>query len=753
MGGGSSSPIASDQPLALITFGDSVTLGCCGQAAGSDWPHQVGDLWTASSLTVYNEAIDAQRSGSIAVRMNAYAGQIQQTVASSFIIPTSGSVNITFRAGYNPCYQAGVQGPMSGALQLTFSLNGTDYAGTCVDGGPTNEGSFKPSSYPGSPVPVASGSAFTAVMLDGSNNPIEITSSSCVSIQSTIIPNVPQYEADVTAMVNKVSAITPCWSVMTILNSELSSQWISGSFYINQILPLNTWILQTFGTHAVDIRQNLLDFYNPANTLDAQDHTNGIIPATLRSATHPGSKLSSPISDTSTCAFTTSVTFYTAGGNVAQIDNEYILVSGGSNGNFICTRGYAGSTPATHSTGTAVNEIDWLHPGVNGLTSENSNCEGHGGYRCMADQYVSWMTTAIARPTKTALMASATSVAIGSPVTLKATVTGNSPTGEVNFSAGNATLGTATLSGGVATLQASFSAAGSYTVTAAYVGDSSNAASTSGAVNIQVLQSASTTALQASTTTANQNQQIVLTATVTGFNPTGTVTFGAGNNALGTASLANGTAQLTTQFANAGTYKVTANYGGDGNNQQSASGSIAITVIAPGYKPSSTPPSQTIKAGQSATFTITVTPSGGFSSAVNFACDGLPSGASCSFSPSSVTPNGGPASTTLTISTTAPTAALERRKSPWMPEGGLAFAGVLGQLFGRRRLWKRARTTFSAVLFIAAAILAAGGCGGGGSNSGGGGTPGTPAGTYTVTVNASVTGGTSQPTTLTLTVN
>ena len=153
-----------------------------------------------------------------------------------------------------------------------------------------------------------------------------------------------------------------------------------------------------------------------------------------------------------------------------------------------------------------------------------------------------------------------------------------------------------------------------------------------------------------STTSVNEQQQFTLTATVQGNSPTGTVTFLNGTTALGTAQLANGSASLTTSFADAGTVSVTASYGGDPNNLGSVSAPLQVTVVAPGFSVAASPASATITPGQSATFTLTVTPAGGFNSAVSFACGGLPSLATCAFSSASVTPaNGQPAQSTLTI--------------------------------------------------------------------------------------------------------
>jgi uncharacterized protein (TIGR03118 family) len=67
-------------------------------------------------------------------------------------------------------------------------------------------------------------------------------------------------------------------------------------------------------------------------------------------------------------------------------------------------------------------------------------------------------------------------------------------------------------------------------------------------------------------------------------------------------------------------------------------------------------PSLSLRAGQSASMTVNVTPQMGFSAPVSFSCSGMPSGASCLFSPPTVTPIGGAmASTTLSVSTTTST--------------------------------------------------------------------------------------------------
>jgi hypothetical protein len=63
----------------------------------------------------------------------------------------------------------------------------------------------------------------------------------------------------------------------------------------------------------------------------------------------------------------------------------------------------------------------------------------------------------------------------------------------------------------------------------------------------------------------------------------------------------------------------------------------------------------TVKAGGSATSTVTVTPTWGFNGSVGLACSGLPSGANCSFNPGSV--GGASGTSKLTLGTSASTPA------------------------------------------------------------------------------------------------
>ncbi|MGP8184783.1 MAG: chitobiase/beta-hexosaminidase C-terminal domain-containing protein [Terracidiphilus sp.] len=184
-------------------------------------------------------------------------------------------------------------------------------------------------------------------------------------------------------------------------------------------------------------------------------------------------------------------------------------------------------------------------------------------------------------------------------------------------------------------------------------------------------------------------------------------------------------------------------------NSAIASAVYTINLPPPTFTFSASPTSMTVYSGSQGSTTLAVTPQNGFNSAVSFACSGLPSGATCSFSPTTVTPSGTSAAMTqMTITVSAQAMTVRPRPGPFFPATAIA-AAVCMFAFRRRRAVQFGLAL--AVIFAGMGLLS--GCGGGGTGGGGGGGGGgsTPV-TSTVTVTAT-SGSIQQIATLTLTTN
>jgi hypothetical protein len=283
------------------------------------------------------------------------------------------------------------------------------------------------------------------------------------------------------------------------------------------------------------------------------------------------------------------------------------------------------------------------------------------------------------------------------------------------------------------------------------------------------------------------NTAVTLTATIaTGSNgagPTGTVTFTAGSTTLGTANVvgvaasstaASGTATLTHTFATPGTFIISATYSGDTN--YSASGpttgpSISVVQATVGNfmmaaGPVTVATTAATAGTSSGTSAITITPSGGFSTAVTVTCGTIP-GVNCS----ALTIPSGTLTGSLTINVNNPSSSMTAMVAPdtenqwaanrperggragwWSLSAGTGFAAVLLLFLPNKKRYRAALG-----LGLACILSFTLGCGGGSSGGGGGGGGGTtPTVTQltvsstkvadlpsaTLTVSATVTGGT-----------
>lgn len=182
-----------------------------------------------------------------------------------------------------------------------------------------------------------------------------------------------------------------------------------------------------------------------------------------------------------------------------------------------------------------------------------------------------------------------------------------------------------------------------------------------------------------------------------------------------------------------------------GSDQAATSHSIPVNFTSLpqqsfDFKLSVTPPSVSVSVGQSAIYTLDVSPvpnTSSFPGTVTFSCSNLPALTTCSFNPPEIAAGSGDSIITVTVATTAavPVATLA-------PALGLTFAFVTLFLVPLRTTRSKRKLACILVLTLGAA-LSSSSCGGGlqGNSVGGSGTPGTPPGCYNLNINveASVT--------------
>lgn len=293
---------------------------------------------------------------------------------------------------------------------------------------------------------------------------------------------------------------------------------------------------------------------------------------------------------------------------------------------------YDGSTELGSSQLSVVNGVDEavfssasLALGLHTITATYNGDNNYLGSTVSATQVISNEANS-----SVTLTSSSNPAIAGQTVTYTATVSGSSgtPTGIVIFEDDGSILGTATVDGsGQAIFSTAALAVGSQTITALYSGDATygdSAAFLTQTVNL----SATTSSLTSSVNPSQLNQSVTFTDTVTpqgnSATPTGNVTFLDGTTILGTGTLAlvGGLDQATfsTSSLTGGTHTITAVYDGDDNYSGSdafvsqivgsSSGLSSTTTIASSANP--------VLAGQSVTFTATVSGAGSPTGTVTF---------------------------------------------------------------------------------------------------------------------------------------
>jgi len=357
------------------------------------------------------------------------------------------------------------------------------------------------------------------------------------------------------------------------------------------------------------------------------------------------------------------------------------------------------------------------------------------------------------------------------------------PTGTVTLSSGSYTSsGTLNSSGSYTfTIPGGSLSVGPDTLTAAYSGDSLYAVA-SGNTSVIVTAAALLTPIvtvspASSTLNSDASLSVPVTVSGTGQTPTGMVTLSSGSYNSGELPLVGGAYTFTipaNSLASGATPTkdvLTVTYSGDAN-YGTASGTSTVTVTESTFTLTSSA-TTAIAPGAQATETITVATTTGYAGTITLTCQETSfSGGTPTDAPSCDAVGGGASvilasnatsgTAQFSVLTTAPTTSaltypqIHGNGRGWVGAGGGAVLALL--LFlgipARRRSWQ----TMLGVLVLMAALGSLAGCGGGSSGGGGGGgtsDPGTSAGTYTFSIQATGTPSVSPAvsTTFTVTVN
>ena len=182
------------------------------------------------------------------------------------------------------------------------------------------------------------------------------------------------------------------------------------------------------------------------------------------------------------------------------------------------------------------------------------------------------------------------------------------------------------------------------------ISSSPNFTLSSSPTSVSVAQGNTGTSTITSTVSGGFNSAVGLSAA---GQPTGvTVSF----NPPSIAAPGSGASTMTMAVAStvaAGSYTITVTGTGGGVTHTAT---VALTVTAPAFTIAASPSSLSVVQGSKGTSTITTTVSGGFNSAIALSASGVPTGATATFSPTSIAAPGS-GSSTLTLATTSSTPA------------------------------------------------------------------------------------------------
>ncbi len=409
--------------------------------------------------------------------------------------------------------------------------------------------------------------------------------------------------------------------------------------------------------------------------------------------------------------------------------------------------GTAVASTLLDSTGKAVVTLASLSVGAHAFSAVYS-----GDQNFLAGLSAAYLQTVNKASTVTLLGSSANPTTNASTITLTAIVSTASgiPSGSVNFFDGTSQLQSVPLDkNGSAVWTLSNLPKGVHSFTASYGGDGNFAVSQSTALEESVVDSHSAVALNSSANPQTVTEPLTFVATVTpalgGVASSGNVTFSDGTAILAVVPVNNSAASFTTTALPVGAHQIAATYQASASPGpfDGTSSVLAQTInrASPGiivggqdedFTIVVSQPNSQLKAGQSFTTDVVLTPVNGLTGAVATLCAGTPEGSICSVSTDATAFDGKtPITARLVITTSGPTATASLGNPhlpglpPWVALGLPLGLALMSLPFASRRSRR----------FVMVAAIA-------GTLAGCGGTTfktqmlasSTPPGTYTITV-------------------
>jgi FtsP/CotA-like multicopper oxidase with cupredoxin domain len=342
------------------------------------------------------------------------------------------------------------------------------------------------------------------------------------------------------------------------------------------------------------------------------------------------------------------------GAPVSAADLSTFTVTATTNSNSIPTiTGTTGVCTVGAVSGTAANAtaLVTMTSGT-GTCTLTANWAADANYIAAGPATQSTLATKIA-PTVTFTGAPGTAVYNTSFLVAASTNATTMPT--IAGAAGICTVGTVTGTPANSTATVTMtSGTGTCTLTANWAADANYAAAGPRTQSTLAAKAASTTTIGAPTpnpSVVGQSVSVPFSVTGTGVGPTGTVTVTAKTGESCTGTVAAGSCSPPLTFVTTGKRTMTANYAGDANflgSTSAASASQNVLDFVLGISPGA----QNVKGGQKASYQLTATAIGGVVMPISpITCVINQPAFTCTVSPTSLSPNGGTKSATVTVNT------------------------------------------------------------------------------------------------------